>query len=78
VKVYLQRNGLVDKAWLEELDAEAEKLGEHLREGCRAMADPHILDVFGQVFAEQTEELARQQAGYGAYLETFEPEEARA
>jgi 2-oxoisovalerate dehydrogenase E1 component alpha subunit len=78
VKVYLQRNGLVDKAWLEELDAEAEKLGEHLREGCRAMADPHILDVFGHVFAEQTEELARQQAGYGAYLDTFEPEEARA
>ena len=41
------------------VDAEAEKLGEHLREGCRAMADPHILDVFDQVFAEQTEELAR-------------------
>jgi 2-oxoisovalerate dehydrogenase E1 component alpha subunit len=78
VKVYLQRNGLVDKAWLEELDAEAEKLGEHLREGCRAMADPHILNVFGQVFAEQTEELARQQADFGAYLETFEPEEVGA
>jgi 2-oxoisovalerate dehydrogenase E1 component alpha subunit len=76
VKVYLQRNGLVDKAWLEELDAEAEKLGEHLREGCRAMADPHVLDVFGQVFAEQTEELARQQSEFGAYLETFEEVQA--
>jgi pyruvate dehydrogenase E1 component alpha subunit len=72
VKVYLQRNGLVDKEWLEELDAEAEKLGEHLREGCRAMADPHVLDVFGHVFAEQTEELAREQAEFGAYLESFE------
>ena len=72
VKVYLQRNGLVDKAWLEELDAEAEKLGEHLREGCRAMADPHVTEIFGHVFAEQTEELARQQAEFGAYLESFE------
>jgi 2-oxoisovalerate dehydrogenase E1 component alpha subunit len=76
VKVYLQRNGLVDKEWLEELDAEAEKLGEHLREGCRAMADPHVLDVFGHVFAEQTEELAREQAEFGAYLESFEEVQA--
>ena len=36
------------------------------------MPDPHILDMFDQVFAEQTEELAVQKAGYGAYLETFE------
>jgi 2-oxoisovalerate dehydrogenase E1 component alpha subunit len=76
VKVYLQRNGLVDKEWLEELDAEAERLGEHLREGCRAMADPHVTDIFGHVFAEQTEELARQQAEFGDYLSSFE--EARA
>jgi pyruvate dehydrogenase E1 component alpha subunit len=76
VKVYLQRNGLVDKEWLEELDAEADKLGEHLREGCRAMKDPHVLDIFGHVYAEQTEELTRQQAEFGAYLESFE--EARA
>jgi 2-oxoisovalerate dehydrogenase E1 component alpha subunit len=76
VKVYLQRNGLVDKEWLEELDAEAEKLGEHLREGCRAMADPHVLDVLGHVFAEQTEELAREQAEFGAYLESFEEVQA--
>ena len=29
--------------------------------------------VFDHVFAEQTEELAVQKSGYGAYLETFEP-----
>ena len=72
VRVYLTRNGLVDQSFLDSVDAEAEQLGEHLREGCRSMPDPHILDVFGHVFAEQTPELAAQQAGYAAYLDTFE------
>jgi 2-oxoisovalerate dehydrogenase E1 component alpha subunit len=72
VKVYLTRNGLMDQSFMESVDAEAEELGEKLREGCRSMPDPHILDVFDQVFAEQTEELAAQKAGYAAYLDTFE------
>jgi pyruvate dehydrogenase E1 component alpha subunit len=72
VKVYLTRKGMADQAFFDDVDAEAEKLGEHLREGCRSMADPHILDVFDHVFEEQTEELAQQKAGYAAYLDTFE------
>ena len=76
VKVFLTRNGLADQDFLDEVDAEAEELGEHLREGCRAMPDPHILDVFDNVFAEQTEELAAQKAGYAAYLDLFDDEGA--
>jgi 2-oxoisovalerate dehydrogenase E1 component alpha subunit len=72
VKAYLTRNGLVDQAFLDDVEAEAEKLGEHLREGCRTMQDPQILDVFDRVYAEQTQELAEQKAGYAAYLSTFE------
>jgi 2-oxoisovalerate dehydrogenase E1 component alpha subunit len=72
VKVYLTRHGLMDQAFVDSVDAEAEALGEKLRDGCRAMQDPHILDVFDNVFAEQTEELALEKAGYSAYLETFE------
>ena len=30
------------------------------------------LDVFDYVYAEQTEELAEQKAGYAAYLDSFE------
>jgi 2-oxoisovalerate dehydrogenase E1 component alpha subunit len=78
VKVYLKRNGMADQAFFDDVDAEAEKLGEHLREGCRSMPDPHVLDVFDHVFAEQTEELAQQKAGYAAYLDTFEAEEVSA
>ncbi len=72
VKVYLTRNGMVDQQFLEAVDAEAEELGERLRAGCRAMPDPHILDVFDQVYAEQTPELADQRASYATYLESFE------
>ncbi len=72
VKAYLTRNGLVDQEFLEALDTEAEQLGEHLREGCRALPEPSPLDVFDHVYAEQTPELAEQQAGYAAYLDSFE------
>ena len=51
-------------------------VGERLREGCRSMPDPEILDVFDHVYAEQTDELAEQKATYASYLSTFETEEA--
>jgi pyruvate dehydrogenase E1 component alpha subunit len=72
VKAYLTRNGLVDQQFLEAVETEAEQLGEHLREGCRALPEPHPLDVFEHVYAEQTAELAEQQAGYAAYLDSFD------
>jgi 2-oxoisovalerate dehydrogenase E1 component alpha subunit len=72
VKAYLTRNGLADQSFFEELDAEAKQLGEHLREGCRALPEPNPLDVFDHVYAEQTDELAEQKAGYAAYLGSFE------
>jgi 2-oxoisovalerate dehydrogenase E1 component alpha subunit len=72
VKTYLTSNGLADSAFFDEVEDEAEKLGEHLREGCRSMPDPHILDIFDQVYVDQTPELAAQKAEYAAYLSSFE------
>jgi 2-oxoisovalerate dehydrogenase E1 component alpha subunit len=72
VKAYLVRNGLADQDFFDEVDAEAERLGEHLREGCRALPEPDPLSVFDLVYAEQTPELAEQRAGYAAYLDSFE------
>jgi pyruvate dehydrogenase E1 component alpha subunit len=77
VKAYLTRNGLAEPEFFEEVDREAEQLGEHLREGCRALPEPKPLDVFDYVYAEQTEELVEQKAGYAAYLDSFETEGAR-
>jgi 2-oxoisovalerate dehydrogenase E1 component alpha subunit len=72
VKAYLTRNGLADQDFLEGVEDEAERLGEHLREGCRALPEPDPRDVFDHVYAEQTPELAEQRAGYVAYLDSFE------
>jgi pyruvate dehydrogenase E1 component alpha subunit len=73
VKAYLTRGGLADADFLGAVEAEAERLGEHLRAGCRALPEPDPLAVFDHVYAEQTEELAEQKAGYAAYLDSFEP-----
>jgi len=72
VKAYLVRNALADDSFFGDLDEEAEQLGETLREGCRALPDPDVLDVFDQVYVEQTPELAGQRDEFAAYLASFE------
>ena len=72
VKVYLTRNGVVDQDFFDEIEAEAEKLGEHLREGCRSLPEPNILDIFDYVYAEGSPALEAQRAGFAAYLDSFE------
>ena len=53
-------------------EAEADEAGARLREGCRSMPEQKVLDIFDQVYVEQTPELAEQRDGFAAYLETFE------
>ena len=72
VEVYLRRNGLVDDAFIDDVKQEADELGHHLREGCKALPDPQPLDMFDHVYAEETEELRVQREGFADYLETFE------
>jgi 2-oxoisovalerate dehydrogenase E1 component alpha subunit len=72
VKVYLTRNALADEDFFDQVEAEAEQLGAHLRDGCKALPDPSPLSIFDQVYVEQTDELAEQRDGFAAYLETFE------
>src|SRR3954463_12439377 len=72
VKVYLTRNGLADQDFLDEVEVEAERLGAHLRDGCKALPDPSPLSIFDQVYVEQTEELAEQRDGFATYLQSFE------
>jgi len=72
VKAYLTRNGLADPDFFESVDVEAEQLGEHLRDGCRALPEPNPLDIFDYVYAEESAELAEQKAGFASYLDSFE------
>jgi 2-oxoisovalerate dehydrogenase E1 component alpha subunit len=74
VEVYLKRNGLADEDFFRGVQDEADALGEHLREGCKALPDPDPLSIFDQVYAEQTDELAAQRDGFAAYLASFETE----
>ena len=76
VQVYLKRNGLADEAFFAAIAEEADELGAHLREGCKAMPDPAPLSMFDHVYSEMTDELAAQRDGYAAYLDTFESEGA--
>ena len=76
VRVHLTRNGLADADFFGDVEAEAGRLGEHLRTGCRALPDPSPVSIFEHVYAEQTEELAVQQEGFAAYLDSFTSEEA--
>ncbi len=84
VKAYLARGGAADEAYFAEVEAESDTVAARLREGCLSLPDPHVLDIFDQVYAEQTPELARQKEQYADYLASFEdsdgsvPEEAHA
>ena len=72
LEVYMRRNGLVDDQYFADLKAEADELGHHLREGCKALPDPQPMSVFDHVYTEMTDELAAQRDGYRAYLDSFE------
>ncbi len=72
VKVYLTRNGIADQDFFDAVEEEAEQLGHHLREGCKALPEPDPLSVFDHVYVDQTPELAAQRESYAAYLASFE------
>ena len=71
VRAYLSRTGRHHGGFFAEVDAEADYASE-LRARCLALPEPHMLDMFDQVYAEQTPFLAAQKAGYADYLESFE------
>ncbi|MEJ7634931.1 MAG: pyruvate dehydrogenase (acetyl-transferring) E1 component subunit alpha [Aeromicrobium sp.] len=60
--------------FFDELDAEAEALGKHLRETCKALPEPDLAALFDEVFVEGTPELAEQKAEYLAFRESLEAE----
>jgi pyruvate dehydrogenase E1 component alpha subunit len=72
VRAYLVRNGIADQSFFAGVDEEAEAMGEHLRAGCKALPDPNIVDLFDNVYVEQTGELQEEKAQMEAYLASFE------
>jgi 2-oxoisovalerate dehydrogenase E1 component alpha subunit len=72
VEVYLRRHGTAGDDFFNEIQAEADALGVTLREGCKAMPEPRLQDVFDNVYVDITPELETQRDELVAYLESFE------
>jgi 2-oxoisovalerate dehydrogenase E1 component alpha subunit len=74
MKAFLSRNGTADAAFFEAVDAEANELAAHVREGCRSMPDPRPLDIFTDVYVDTPPELTRQRDEFAAYFDSFADE----
>ncbi|MGI8888367.1 MAG: pyruvate dehydrogenase (acetyl-transferring) E1 component subunit alpha [Nocardioidaceae bacterium] len=72
VRAYLSRNGLADDDFFAAIEADADELAVRLRKGCLEMPDPDPLDIFDQVYEEQTPELTEQREQFAAYLASFQ------
>jgi 2-oxoisovalerate dehydrogenase E1 component alpha subunit len=75
VKQYLIRTGQAEMSFFEEADAEAAEVGLRIRTGCQQMPDPTSTSMFDDVLTAETEQLARERAGFAAYLDSFVAEE---
>ncbi len=71
MKSFLYKQQLVDSAFFEQLEADADELAARIRKGCLEMPDPEPLSIFDEVYDETTPLLQEQRAGFAAYLEGF-------
>lgn len=72
LETYLRSSGLLDDADVAEIAAEADVLGERLRNEVRALPDPSMHDMFDLVHAEPHRDLQQQQATHDAWAASFE------
>jgi len=71
MKSFLYKQQLVDSAFFEQLEADADALAARIRKGCLEMTDPEPLSMFDEVYAEQSALLTRQRAEFADYLSGF-------
>ncbi|MFN2625599.1 MAG: pyruvate dehydrogenase (acetyl-transferring) E1 component subunit alpha [Mycobacteriales bacterium] len=71
VKTFLVNNQLVDDAFFEGLDKESDDLAAYLRKGCLEMPSPEPLQIFSEVYAEETPLLREQRDAFASYLAGF-------
>ncbi|NGY61960.1 pyruvate dehydrogenase (acetyl-transferring) E1 component subunit alpha [Lentzea sp. NEAU-D13] len=71
VKVYLVRQQWADSEFFESVEADADKLGEELREFCTNMPDPPAERIFSNVYAEGNPVLEAQRDEFLDYVSGF-------
>ncbi|MDT7785595.1 MAG: 2-oxoisovalerate dehydrogenase component alpha subunit [Pseudonocardiales bacterium] len=71
VKVYLVRQQWADHDFFDGVEADADKLGEELREFCTNMPDPPVERIFSNVYAEGNPNLDAQRDEFLGYVSGF-------
>ncbi len=71
MKAFLYKQQLVDGAYFDQLDHDADELAARIRKGCLEMVDPDPLSIFDHAYAETTPLLQEQKAAFGTYLDGF-------
>jgi pyruvate dehydrogenase E1 component alpha subunit len=72
VKAYLSRGGKVKAGFFEQVDADADALAAHIREGCLSLPDPDPLTLFDYVYAGGSSLLDEEREQLSSYLASFE------
>ena len=71
LKSFLYKQQLVDSAYFEQLEADADALAARIRKGCLEMTDPEAITMFDDVYAETTPLVEQQRAQFATYSEGF-------
>jgi pyruvate dehydrogenase E1 component alpha subunit len=71
LRTYLESQGLIDDAFLAELERESDELAAHVREGCLALPDPEPLTMFDNIYVDPHPQLAGEREQFAAYLDSF-------
>ena len=69
---YLTSTGAVDDAWVEETQAEADRLAARIRKACQTMPDPPHEEMFAHVYAEPHRLVEREAQAFADYQADFE------
>ncbi len=75
VKAYLIRSELADRAFFDDVDAEAARLGTRVRRSCLEMPDPEPAAMFENVYAGPSALIEAERKQFAAYLDSFEAPE---
>ncbi len=75
LRTYLTAQGHADDAFLAEVEAAADALGEATREYCRALAPAGPETMFDHVYAAPHPQVAAERAWYAEYRSSFEEDE---
>ncbi len=74
MRALLEREGLLDDAFVASVEAAADETAAVLRRGCIGTVEPEPMSLFDEVYAEPHSLIAEERAAYGAYLQGLEEE----